>query len=153
IKQDEGELAWLWVSRSVLQAIGRLCRDQQKLLPSNLDFGDLTARLNQVLESDDFGLDNEFFQRPDQHSVTALLKQGFTNWLAKNQVKAESIKAISKHFNTHFIFNLLQEATTNSTIYQPIEWRIKQLNEKAGETEKAWLNYGLWLRKQVGELL
>ncbi|MEB3310388.1 MAG: ATP-binding protein [Snowella sp.] len=153
VKQDEGELAWLWVSRSALQAILRLCRDQQQLLPSNLDFDDLTIRLNQVLESDNLGLDNEFYQRPDQHFVTALLKQGFTDWLAANQVKAESITEISKRFNHYLIFNLYQEEKTNSTTYQPIEWRIKQLNEKAGETEKAWFNYGSWLQEQVNEKL
>jgi hypothetical protein len=153
VKQDEGELAWLWVSRSVLQAILRLCRDQQKLLPSDLDFEDLTTRLNQVLESDHLGLDNDFFQRPDQHSVTSILKTSFTDWLGKNQVKSDSITEINKHFNAHFIFNLHQEAKTNSATYQPIEWRIKQLNEKAGETEKAWLNYGLWLQQQVDEPL
>ena len=79
VKQDEGELAWLWVSRSVLQTILRLCKQQEKLLPSSLDFDDLTTRLNQVLESDNLGLDNEFYQRPDQHSVTILLKQGFAD--------------------------------------------------------------------------
>ena len=105
------------------------------------------------MESDNLGLDNEFFQRPDQHSVTVLLKQGFADWLATNRVKAESIAEISKSFNSYFIFALLQEAKTNSTTYQPIEWRIKQLNEKAGETEKAWLKYGLWLQEQVDERL
>jgi|688.fasta_scaffold121556_4 hypothetical protein len=48
VKQDEGELAWLWVSWSVLQAILRLCRDQQQLLPSSLDFDDLTTHLNVI---------------------------------------------------------------------------------------------------------
>jgi DNA replication protein DnaC len=153
VKQDEGELAWLWVSRSVLQAILRLCRDQQQLLLSSLDFENLTTRLNQVLESDNLGLDNEFFQRPDQHFVTVLLKQGFADWLATNRIKAESITEISKSFNYYFIFALYQEAKTNSTTYQPIEWRIKQLNEKAGEKEKAWLKYGLWLQEQVDERL
>ncbi len=153
IKQHEGELAWLWVSRSVLQAILRLCRDQQHLLPSSLDFEDLTTRLNQVLESDNLGLDNEFYQRPDQHPVTALLRKCFVDWLTANQVKDESITEISKGFNFYFIFALYQEAKTNSTTYQPIEWRIKQLNEKAGETEKAWLKYGLWLQEQVDEPL
>jgi uncharacterized protein YjbI with pentapeptide repeats len=56
-------------------------------------------------------------------------------------------------FVPYFIFNLFQEAKTNGVTYQPIEWRIKQLNEKAGETEKAWLKYGLWLQEQVDELL
>jgi uncharacterized protein YjbI with pentapeptide repeats len=153
VKQDEGELAWLWVSRSVLQTILRLCKQQEKLLPSSLDFDDLTTRLNQVLESDNLGLDNEFYQRPDQHSVTILLKQGFADWLVTNHVKAASITEINKSFNAYFIFNLHQEAKTNSATYQPIEWRIKQLNEKAGETEKAWLKYGLWLQKQVDERL
>jgi uncharacterized protein YjbI with pentapeptide repeats len=153
VKQDEGELAWLWVSRSVLQAILRLCKQQEKLLPSSLNFGDLTARLNQVLESDNLGLDNEFFQRPDQHSVTNLFQKCFADWLTANQVKAKSITEISKSFNAYFIFNLYQEAKTNGTIYQPIEWRIKQLNEKAGETEKAWLKYGSWLQEQVDERL
>jgi hypothetical protein len=153
VKQDEGELAWLWVSRSVLQAILRLCKQQEKLLPSSLDFDDLTTRLNQVLESDDLGLDNDFFQRPDQHSVTILLKQDFADWLATNHVKSTSITEINKSFNAYFIFNLHQEAKTNSATYQPIEWRIKQLNEKAGETEKAWLKYSLWLQEQVDERL
>jgi hypothetical protein len=153
VKQDEGELAWLWVSRSVLQTILRLCKQQEKLLPSSLDFDDLTTRLNQVLESDNLGLDNEFYQRPDQHSVTILLKQGFADWLVTNHVKAASITEINKSFNAYFIFNLHQEAKTNSATYQPIEWRIKQLNEKAGETEKAWLRYGLWLQEQVDEPL
>ena len=153
VKQDEGELAWLWVSRSVLQAILRLCKQQEKLLPSSLNFGDLTARLNQVLESDNLGLDNDFFQRPDQHSLTKILQKCFIDWLAANQVNVKSITEISKGFNYYFIFNLYQEAKTNGTIYQPIEWRIKQLNEKAGETEKAWLKYGLWLQEQVDERL
>ncbi|MEB3191676.1 MAG: ATP-binding protein, partial [Snowella sp.] len=153
VKQDEGELAWLWVSRSLLQAILRLCKQQEKLLPSSLDFENLTARLNQVLESDNLGLDNEFYQRPDQHSLTKILQSCFTEWLAANQAKAESITEISKHFKQYFIFNLHQEAKTNSATYQPIEWRTKQLNEKAGETEKAWLKYGLWLQEQVDEPL
>jgi len=106
VKQDEGELAWLWVSRSVLQAILRLCKQQEKLLPSSLDFENLTNRLNQVLESDYLGLDNEFFQRPDQHPVTALLRKCFADWLTANQVKAESITEISKGFNYYFIFAL-----------------------------------------------
>jgi hypothetical protein len=99
------------------------------------------------------GLDNEFFQRPDQHSLSTILKTSFSDWLATNQVKSESITEISKSFNYYFIFALYQEAKTNSTTYQPIEWRIKQLNEKAGETEKAWLRYGLWLQEQVDEPL
>jgi hypothetical protein len=153
VKQDEGELAWLWVLRSVLQAILRLCKQQEKLLPSSLDFEDLTTRLNQVLESDNLGLDNDFFQRPDQHSLTKILQSCFADWLTANQIKDKSIREISKGFNYYFIFNLYQEAKTNSTTYQPIEWRIKQLNEKAGETEKAWLKYGLWLQEQVDEAL
>ena len=153
VRQDEGELAWLWVSRSVLQAILRLCKQQEKLLPSSLDFENLTTRLNQVLESDNLGLDNDFFERPDQHSLTKILQKCFIDWLAANQVNVKSITEISKGFNYYFIFNLYQEAKTNGTIYQPIEWRIKQLNEKAGETEKAWLKYGLWLQEQVDERL
>ena len=153
VKQDEGELGWLWVSRSVLQANLRLCKHNEKLLPSDLDFENLTTCLNQVLESDNLGLDSEFFQRPDQHSLTKILQKCFIDWLAANQIKAKSIREISKSFNAYFIFNLHQEAKTNSTIYQPIEWRIKQLNDKAGETEKAWLKYGLWLQEQVDERL
>ena len=153
VKQDEGELAWLWVSRSVLQAILRLCKHHEKLLRSSLDFENLTTCLNQVLESDNLGLDNEFFQRPDQHSVTNLLRKCFIDWLTANQVKAESVTEISKGFNSYFIFALFQEAKTNTATYQPIEWRIKQLNQKAGETEKAWLKYGLWLQEQIDERL
>ena len=153
VKQDEGELAWLWVLRSVLQAILRLCKQQEKLLPSSLDFEDLTTRLNQVLESDNLGLDNDFFQRPDQHSLTKILQSCFADWLTANQIKDKSIREISKGFNYYFIFNLYQEAKTNSTTYQPIEWCIKQLSEKVGETEKAWLKYGLWLQEQVDERL
>jgi hypothetical protein len=99
VKQDEGELAWLWVSRSVLQAILRLCKQQEKLLPSSLNFGDLTTRLNQVLESDDLGLDNEFFQRPDQHSLTKILQKCFIDWLAANRVNAKSITEISNPYS------------------------------------------------------
>ena len=99
------------------------------------------------------GLDNDFFQRPDQHSLTKILQSCFADWLTANQIKDKSIREISKGFNYYFIFNLYQEAKTNSTTYQPIEWRIKQLNEKAGETEKAWLKYGLWLQEQVDERL
>jgi hypothetical protein len=153
VKQDEGELAWLWVSRSILQAILRLCKVQEPSLPSSLDFGDLTIRLNQFLESDNLGLDNEFFQRPDQHYLTSVSQLCFKDWLTQNQVKAKNITELSQYFKQYFIFALHQEAKTNSVTYQPIEWRIKQLNEKTGETEKAWLKYGLWLQEQVDEKL
>ncbi|MFM8296139.1 MAG: NACHT domain-containing protein, partial [Microcystaceae cyanobacterium] len=153
IKQDEGELAWLWLSKSLLKGILRLCQHQEKLLSASLDFDNLADCLNEVLKSDNLGIDQDFLQRPDQHNLTLMLQKCFTDWLAVNQVKAENITEISKHFKQYFIFNLHQEAKTNSTIYQPIEWRIKLLNEKAGETEKAWLNYGLWLQQQVDEPL
>ncbi|MFM7382756.1 MAG: hypothetical protein ACKO1W_06870, partial [Microcystaceae cyanobacterium] len=90
IKQDEGELAWLWLSKSLLKGILRLCQHQEKLLSASLDFDNLADCLNEVLKSDNLGIDQDFLQRPDQHNLTLMLQKCFTDWLAVNQVKAEN---------------------------------------------------------------
>jgi hypothetical protein len=153
LKQDQEVLAWLWIRQAMQKCSSSLCDHNRNILPANLNFKDFEDRLNQALAEDALFIDNEFCQHFDQHSLTKILQNCFTDWLVANQVKAESITEISKSFNAYFIFALHQEAKTNSTTYQPIEWRIKQLNEKAGETEKAWLKYGLWLQEQVDEPL
>jgi len=153
LKQDQEVLAWLWIRQAMQKCSSSLCDHNRNILPANLNFKDFEDRLNQALAEDALFIDNEFCQHFDQHSLTKILQNCFTDWLVANQVKAESITEISKSFNAYFIFALYQEAKTNSTTYQPIEWRIKQLNEKAGETEKAWLKYGLWLQEQVDERL
>jgi hypothetical protein len=153
LKQDQEVLAWLWIRQAIQKCSSSLCDHNRNILPANLNFKDFEDRLNQALAEDALFIDNEFCQHFDQHSLTKILQNCFTDWLVANQVKAESITEISKRFNDYFIFALYQEAKTNSATYQPIEWRIKQLNEKAGETEKAWLKYGLWLQEQVDEPL
>jgi hypothetical protein len=130
-----------------------LCDHNRNILPANLNFKDFETRLNQTLAEDGLFIDNEFCQHFNQHSLTKILQSCFTDWLVVNQVNAESITEISKGFNAYFIFNLHQEAKTNSTTYQPIKWWTEKLNEKVGETEKAWLKYGLWLQEQVDEPL
>jgi uncharacterized protein YjbI with pentapeptide repeats len=153
LKQDQEVLAWLWIRQAMQKCSSSLCDHNRNILPENLNFKDFEDRLNQALAEDALFIDNEFCQHFDQHSLTKILQNCFTDWLVANQVKAESITEISKSFNAYFIFNLHQEAKTNTATYQPIEWRIKQLNEKAGETEKAWLKYGLLLQEQVDEAL
>ncbi|MEB3190399.1 MAG: pentapeptide repeat-containing protein [Snowella sp.] len=153
LKQDQGTLAWIWIRQAMQKCSHSLCDHNRNLLPENLDFENFEDLLNKALAQEDLFIDNEFCQHFEQHSLTKILQDCFTQWLLVNQVKAEIIAEISKSFNAYFIFNLHQEVKTNNATYQPIEWWTKKLNEKAGDTEKAWLKYGLWLQEQVDEPL
>ena len=148
-----GEVAWLLIYRSLVEAIESLVKGNQELLfekPNESDLDLLCDRLNHSLESIELRIDQDFFSRPKDLPILEPIKTAFADWLKYFSVNQAQALTISHRLPTYFVFALHEEWAKHPEKYAS----LKELNTPftpANEREQSWQRYLAWLQKQVEE--
>jgi hypothetical protein len=64
-----GEIAWLLVYRSLLQAMKNLVDEKTEIEPDRFNFKVLNERVNKALESSTLSIDKKFFEHPEKTKI------------------------------------------------------------------------------------
>jgi uncharacterized protein YjbI with pentapeptide repeats len=166
IEKDCGQVAWLLIHRSIIQAIYSLVEENLELIrtspsgfwnlreQSNLsmeDFGAISSKLDLSLEEADLVINEQFFKNPRELPIIQDIQRPFSQWLQGVGLTKVQAKAISERLPSYFVFALNDQWRTHRTDYSCLEESLDTPFTKASEREHAWLRYSAWLQKQVDE--
>ncbi|MBD2165076.1 pentapeptide repeat-containing protein [Calothrix membranacea FACHB-236] len=157
LAKEPGEIAWLLIFRSLIQAMASLVDDNQDLL-KKVDNDEIETivkhRLEnclQNLEATELTIDSNFFAHPEELAIVPAIKEPFRQWLTEFVSTPAQAEAISNRLPTEFVYSLIEEWKKNSDKYTVLQTELNTPFIKAGEREQAWQSYSIWLQKQVNE--
>ncbi|QIR37409.1 pentapeptide repeat-containing protein [Tolypothrix sp. PCC 7910] len=157
LAKEPGEIAWLLIFRSLIQAMASLVDDNQDLL-KKVDNDEIETivkhRLEnclQNLEATELTIDSNFFAHPEELGIVPAIKEPFRQWLTEFVTTTADAEAISNRLPTEFVYSLIEEWKKNSDKYTVLQNELNTPFIKAGEREQAWQRYSIWLQKQVNE--
>jgi uncharacterized protein YjbI with pentapeptide repeats len=166
LSQDCGEVAWLLIQRSLLQALHDLLEENEPLLyrDRNNPFASLTrlglppddpdaitARLDLSLEESRMVIDESFFLRPRTLPVLEHFKTPFREWLELFGLNNAEATSIVNRLPSYFVHALNEQWRERATDYVCLKEAFDTPFTRAGAAEKAWHSYAALLRKQVDE--
>ncbi|BAY91572.1 MULTISPECIES: pentapeptide repeat-containing protein [unclassified Tolypothrix] len=157
LAKEPGEIAWLLIFRSLIQAMASLVDDNQDLL-KKVDNDEIETivkhRLEnclQNLEATELTIDSNFFAHPEELAIVPAIKEPFRQWLTEFVTTPAQAEAISNRLSTEFVYSLIEEWKKNSDKYTVLQTELNTPFIKASEREQAWQRYSIWLQKQVNE--
>ncbi|BAY20947.1 pentapeptide repeat-containing protein [Calothrix sp. NIES-2100] len=157
LAKEPGEIAWLLIFRSLMQAMASLVDDNQDLL-KKVDHDEIETivktRLEnclQNLEDTELTIDSNFFAHPEKLAIVPAIKEPFRQWLTEFVTTPAQAEAISNRLSTEFVYSLIEEWKKNSDKYVVLQNELNTPFIKAGEREQAWQRYSTWLQKQINE--
>src|SRR5215216_5921524 len=166
LEKDAGQIAWLLIYRSIVEAMYGLVKDNLDLIRSSpsgywnlreqtdLSIDELEVicqKLDFSLEKNELVIDEKFFQRPGELSVVQEMKKPFSEWLSGAGLSEAQAKAISDRLPTYFVYALNDQWRTRREDYIHLTEVLDTPFTKASEREQAWSRYAAWLRKQIEE--
>jgi uncharacterized protein YjbI with pentapeptide repeats len=166
LPQECGEVAWLLIQRSLLQAVHDLLRENEALLYShddNLmvrlsrrglptdDPDAITSRLDLTLENGNVVIDENFFLRPRTLSVLEQFKTPFKQWLELFDLNDAEATSIVNRLPSYFVHALNEQWRTRAEDYKCLKEAFDTPFTQAGAAEQAWQHYAALLQKQVDE--
>lgn len=164
--EDCGEVAWLLIQRSLLQAVHDLLRENEALLyrdPENPlvrlsrrglppdDPDAITTRLDLSLEQGEIIIDENFFLRPRALPVLEQFKTPFKQWLELFDLNEAEATSIVNRMPSYFVHALNEQWRTRAEDYKCLKEAFDTPFTKAGASEQAWQTYAALLQKQVDE--
>ncbi|MBD2213147.1 pentapeptide repeat-containing protein [Nostoc linckia FACHB-104] len=157
LAKEPGEIAWLLIFRSLIQAMASLVDDNQDLL-KKVDNDEIETivkrRLEnclQNLEATELTIDSNFFAHPEELAIVPAIKEPFRQWLTEFVATPAQAEAISNRLPTEFVYSIIEEWKKNSDKYTVLQTDLNTPFIKASEREQAWQRYSTWLQKQVNE--
>ncbi|MBV8857409.1 MAG: pentapeptide repeat-containing protein [Acidobacteria bacterium] len=164
--QDCGEVAWLLIQRSLLQAVHDLLKENEPLiyrdagnpmvilskrgLPSD-DPEAVTARLDLSLEQGEITIDENFFRNPRTLPVLEQFKTPFRQWLELFGLNTAEADSIANRLPSYFVHALNEQWRARPEEYRCLKEAFDTPFTKAGAAEQAWQSYAALLQKQVDE--
>lgn len=166
LPKDCGEVAWLLIQRSLLQALHDLLEENEPLLyrDRNNPFASLTkrgllpddpeaitARLNLSLEDSQMVIDESFFLHPKSLPVLEHFKTPFRQWLELFGLNNAEATSIVNRLPSYFVHALNVQWRERATDYVCLKEAFDTPFTTAGASEQAWQSYAALLQKQVDE--
>lgn len=166
LPQDCGEVAWLLIQRSLLQAVHDLLKENEALLysnPENLmvrltrrglppdDPDAITSRLDLSLEQSNIVIDENFFLRPRTLTILEEFKTPFKQWLEMFDLNGAEATSIVNRLPSYFVHALNEQWRERAEDYKCLKEAFDTPFTKAGAAEQAWQSYAALLQKQVDE--
>ena len=164
--RDCGEVAWLLIQRSMLQAVHDLLKENEALiyrdtdnpmvilskrgLPSD-DPDAVTARLDLSLEEGEITIDENFFRSPRTLPVLEQFKTPFRQWLELFNLNGAEADSIANRLPSYFVHALNEQWRARPEDYKCLKEAFDTPFTKAGASEQAWQSYAALLQKQVDE--
>jgi uncharacterized protein YjbI with pentapeptide repeats len=153
ISAGAGEIAWLLVYRSMLQAMKSLVDEKTEIAPERFKPKELKVAIDQALVDSSLSIDREFFTHPGKAAVVGLVQPSFINWLVAAGVFEADARAISQRLPIYFAAALHQEWGDRAKDYGALKEKLDTPFTQANDRAQAWARYGVWLQKQVEEPL
>lgn len=165
-EKDCGQIAWLLITRSMMQAIYALVEENIGLLRggplgsylttqradlSPKDVEAVAEQLDLSLEARELVIDEDFFRRPRELPVVEAIKTPFAQWLRGVGFGEAAADSISDRLPSYFVFALNDEWRTRPLEYACLKEALDTPFTRASEEEQGWLRYSAWLQKQVDE--
>jgi hypothetical protein len=166
LEQDCGEVAWLLIQRSMLQAVHDLLKENEALiyreadnplvilskrgLPED-DPEAVTARLDLSLEQGEITIDENFFRSPRALPVLEQFKTPFRQWLELFGLNGAEADSIANRLPSYFVHALNEQWRARPEEYRCLKEAFDTPFTKAGAAEQAWQSYAALLQKQVDE--
>lgn len=164
--QDCGEVAWLLIQRSLLQAVHDLLKENEALiyrdadnpmailtkrgLPPDDPYA-VTARLDLSLEQGEITIDEKFFRNPRALPILEQFKTPFRQWLELFGLKGAEADSIANRLPSYFVHALNEQWRARAEDYKCLKEAFDTPFTKAGAAEQAWQSYAALLQKQVDE--
>ncbi|XGV96351.1 MAG: pentapeptide repeat-containing protein [Leptolyngbya sp. BL-A-14] len=148
---NAGEVAWLLVYRSLLQAMKTLIDEKTELEPEKFNAKALQTNINEALETSSLTINKKFFEHPDKDSVVEAVKPAFVKWLKECRLSEADAQAISDRLPIYFAAALHEEWGSHAKDYAVLKEKLDTPFTQTNERVQAWLRYGTWLQKQVEE--
>lgn len=150
---DPGELAYLLVKRSLIQALFDLLQDSATQLLAEATQGEeeIVSALETSLIEQQIDIDARFIDRPLDLAIVKATQQNIELWLSKHPHLEATADVIAQRFPSYFAYALNKEWRKNAKAYQPVIEALDTPFTKAGEREWAWSAYSALLDKRVQE--
>ena len=148
---NAGEVAWLLVYRSLLQAMKTLIDEKTELEPEKFNIKALQTNINEALESSSLTINKKFFEHPDKDAIVEAVKPAFMEWLKQCGLSQADAQAISDRLPIYFAAALHEEWGSHAKDYAVLKEKLDTPFTQANERVQAWLRYAIWLQKQVEE--
>jgi len=145
------EIAWLFVCRSLFQAMKNLVDEKTELKSEKFDFKLLQTQINDALANSSLSLNKKFFQHPEKDKILGVIQPAFTQWLIHSDLIEVEAKAISQRLPIYFAAALHEEWGSRPKDYAVLQEKLDTPFTQANERLQAWLRYSTWLQKQVEE--
>jgi uncharacterized protein YjbI with pentapeptide repeats len=162
--KDCGEVAWLLIQRSLLQAVHDLLKENEALIyrdagnpmvilskrglpPDDPDA--VTARLDLSLEEGEITIDENFFRHPRTLPVLEQFKTPFREWLDLFGLNPGEAASIANRLPSYFVHALGEQWRARGEEYACLKEAFDTPFTNAGVAEQAWQSYAAFLQKQV----
>jgi uncharacterized protein YjbI with pentapeptide repeats len=145
------EIAWLFVYRSLFQAMKNLVEEKKELESENFKFKLLQTKINEALANSSLSINKKFFEHPEKDKILGVIKPAFTQWLIDSGLSEVEAKAISQRLPIYFAVALHEEWGSRPKDYAVLQEKLDTPFTQANERLQAWLRYSTWLQKQVEE--
>ncbi len=164
--QDCGEVAWVLIQRSLLQAVHDLLKENEALIYRDADNPmvilskrglppddpeAVTARLDLSLEQSEITIDENFFRSPRALPVLEQFKTPFRQWLELFNLNSAEAESIANRLPSYFVHALNEQWRERPEDYKCLKEAFDTPFTKAGAAEQAWQSYAALLQKQVDE--
>lgn len=166
LSRDCGEIAWLLIQRSLLQAVHDLLKENEALIYRDLDNqmvilskrglppddpDAVTARLDLSLEQSEITIDENFFRSPRTLPILEQFKTPFKQWLELFGLNGAEAESIANRLPSYFVHALNEQWRERPEDYKCLKEAFDTPFTKAGAAEQAWQSYAALLQKQVDE--
>ena len=145
------EIAWLFVCRSLFQAMKNLVEEKTELESEKFNFKLLQTQINDALANSSLLINKKFFEHPEKDNILGVIKPPFTEWLKHSGLSEVEAKAISQRLPIYFAAALHEEWGSRPKDYAVLQEKLDTPFTQANERLQAWLRYSTLLQKQVEE--
>ena len=115
--EDPGDLAFLLINRSMIQALSELARESSSLQLIDAQKNDPDAIVDQLdfsSSSNEIFIDRKFLDRPTDLPILKEVQSILQKWLEGLGVNSPSAKAIADRLPSYFVYSLNQEWRKNA---------------------------------------
>jgi uncharacterized protein YjbI with pentapeptide repeats len=154
LAKSNEEIAWLLISKSLMQALQDLIEDYKDLFPQVLSeetVADLAERLEHTLNAVEVGLTVSFFEQPQNLALLDDFKSALVFWLKGLGLDAFQAEALHNRLRSQFVLALHREWAKHTDTYAGLIAVINTPFTQAVKQQRSRLQYNAWLEKQANE--
>ncbi len=147
------EVAWAWISRSMLRAVSELIDEQPAIakeqIPTNVD--EIAEEFADVMEASGAELSEALFKRPKEAAFLKDFREPCSRWIGKFGLPQAHANTIAGRLPGYFAVSLDEEWRERPADYGLVKEALDGPATEAARQEMAWRAYFARLQKEVDE--